>query len=82
MAYILLPLGVTVILWRSGILHYIVKAYDRLGRVPAFYRSACHTWVRTPAVGPLRVFATEHAARAFIASRRSFTPLELCVETI
>jgi hypothetical protein len=58
---------------------YIVKIYDPLGTVPASYRSARNTWVMSPAAEPLREFATERAARAFIAIQGPFTGLEMCV---
>ena len=60
---------------------YVVKVYDPLGTVPAFYRSVRNTWVPSPAAAPLRVFATERAACAFIATQGPFTALEMCVET-
>jgi len=60
---------------------YIVKVYDPLGTIPASYWSARNTWVNAPAASPLRVFATERAARAFIAIQGAFTGLEMCVET-
>ena len=58
---------------------YVVKVYDPLGTVPASYRSARNTWVMSPAAEPLREFATERAARAFIAIQGPFTGLEMCV---
>ena len=58
---------------------YVVKVYDPLGTVPASYRSARNTWMMSPAAAPLRVFATEPAARAFIAMQGPFTALEMCV---
>ena len=61
---------------------YVVKVYDPLGTVPAFYRGVGNTWVPTPASAPLRVFATERAARAFIAIQGSFTALEMSVEAL
>jgi hypothetical protein len=61
---------------------YVVKIYDPLGTVPAFYRSNGNTWVPTPAAVPLRVFATERAACAFIATQGPFTALEMCVESV
>ena len=61
---------------------YVVKIYDPLGTVPAFYRGVGNTWVPKPAPAPPRVFTTERAARAFIAIQGSFTALELCVEAV
>jgi hypothetical protein len=68
---------------RTGvsIMAYVVKVYDPSGTVPASYRSARNTWVMSPAAEPLRLFATESAARAFIAIHGPFTALEMCVET-
>jgi hypothetical protein len=60
---------------------YVVKVYDPLGTVPEAYRSARDTWEISPAAAPLRVFATERAAREFIAIQGPFTGLEMCVET-
>ncbi len=60
---------------------YVVKIYDPLGTVPASYRSARNTWVMSPPAEPLRVFATERAASAFIAVQGPFTALEMCIET-
>ena len=54
---------------------YVVKVYDPLGTVPASYRSARNTWVMSPAAEPLRLFATELAARAFITMQGPFTAL-------
>ena len=61
---------------------YIVKVFDPLGTVPAFYRSVRNTWVPTPAAAPLQIFATELAARAFITNQGPFTALEMCVEAV
>jgi hypothetical protein len=58
----------------------VVKVYDPLGSVPASCRSARNTWVISPTAEPLRLFATELAARAFIALQGPFTALEMCVE--
>jgi hypothetical protein len=67
---------------RHPIMAYVVKIYDPLGTVPEFYRSVLNTWVPSPAAAPLRVFANEGAARAFIAIQGSFTALEMCVENV
>ena len=61
---------------------YLVKVYDPLGTVPAFYRGIGNTWVPKRAAARLQVFSTERAARAFIAIQGSFTALEMCVEAV
>jgi hypothetical protein len=61
---------------------YVVKVYDPLGKVPDAYRSARDTWVMWPDAAPLRLFATERAAREFIAIQGQFTGLEMCVENL
>ena len=66
----------------NSIVRYVVKVYDPLGTVPAFYRGVGNTWVPTTFTEPLQVFATERAARAFIATQRPFTALEMCVEAV
>ena len=66
----------------NSIVGYIVKVYDPLGTVPAFYRSVRNTWVHSRATEALRVFTSERSARAFIAIQGPFTGLEMCVETV
>jgi len=64
------------------IVGYVVKVYDPLGTVPAFYRGVGNRWVPKPAVAPLQMFTTERDARAFIATQGPFTALEMCVEAV